>query len=100
RDIVLDPHRHDQDEPDHKREADEVMRILGCLREAAKRLWADHWQEQDLAEGDVQTGQAENNEGSGRQPMRESLKSVEAVHLLPGPSGRNPEPSDGQVADP
>src|ERR1700688_3891708 len=81
RDIVLDPDRHDQDEADHEREADEIMCVFRGLREARERLRADHRQEQHLAESDVEAGEAKNYERHGRKPMREPLESGEAVHL-------------------
>ena len=60
-------------------------------------LRADHRQQQDLAEGDVEAGQAENDEGHRRQPMRKSLEGLEAENLLPGAPCRDPEPSHDQI---
>ena len=60
------------------------MHILRDLREVGEGFRPDHRQKQDLAEGDIQTGQAENDEGYRRQPMRKSLEGLEAEDLLPG----------------
>jgi hypothetical protein len=88
-DIVLDPHRDDQDEADREREADEVMRVFGILGEHAEGFGADHRKQQDLAESDVQPRQAENHERHGRQPVRETFEGVEATHFLQRASRRD-----------
>src|SRR6266403_984955 len=97
RDVVLNPDRDNQYESDNERGADEIVRVLGDLRLAAERLGSDHWQQQDLAEYDVQAGQAEDHEGYGRQPMRETLEGVKAGHHLPGTPCRNAKPPDNQI---
>src|SRR6266446_9266395 len=86
RDVVLNPDRDNQHESDDERDADEIVGVFGELRLAAERLGPDHWQQQDLAERDVQAGQAEDHEGYRRQPMRETLEGVEASHFLAGTS--------------
>src|SRR6476620_7451721 len=86
RDVVLNPDRDNQHEADDERGADEIVGVLGDLRLAAERLGPDHWQQQDLAERDVQAGQAEDDERYGRQPMRKTLERAEASHLLAGTS--------------
>src|ERR1700686_1392315 len=65
RDVVLYPDRDNQYESHNERGADEIVRVLGDLRHAAERFGSDHWQQQDLAEGDVQAGQAQDHEGYG-----------------------------------
>jgi hypothetical protein len=53
----------------------------GCrLRDARERVRSDYRQKQNLAEGDIQAGQAENDERYRRQPMREPLKGFEAQY--------------------
>src|SRR5216684_6477148 len=86
RDVVLHPDRDNQYESDNERGADEIVRVLGDLRHAAERFRSDHWQQQDLAERDVQAGQGQDHEGYGGQPMRETLKGIKASHLLSGTS--------------
>src|SRR6202035_2827983 len=67
--IVPEKNHDDQDEPRHEREADEVVHVLRRLRDVGERFGADERQKHDLAEGDVQAGQAEDNERDRRQPM-------------------------------
>src|SRR3979411_2130967 len=78
RDVVLEPYRDDQNEADEERKAGEIMNVFGGLREAAERVRANHRQEQKFSKGNVQPRQAENDEGHGRQPVREALECIEA----------------------
>ena len=59
------------------------MQVFGNLGDIGESLRADERQQQDFAEGDVQAGQAEDDEGDRSQPMRETLKGLEADDLLP-----------------
>src|SRR5438105_8366310 len=97
RDVILEPHRDDENEADDERKAREIMNVFGGLREAAERVWADHRQEQNFSKGYVQPRQAESDEGHGRKPMREAFECVEAMDLLSGPAGRNPQPAHNQA---
>src|ERR1700758_533463 len=81
RDVVLEPHRNDEDEADDERKAREIMHVFGGLREAAERVLADHWQEKNFSKGYVKPRQAENNEGHSGQPVREAFECVEPLNL-------------------
>src|SRR5882757_5509328 len=82
RKVVLEEDHDDQDEPGHECEAGEIVQILRNLGDIRERIRADQWQQQNLPEGDVEAGQAENDEGCRRQPMRKTLKGLEADDLL------------------
>src|SRR5262245_46165102 len=64
-----------------EREAREVVHVLGGFRYHAERVVANQRQQQMLFEGDVQPGEAENDERGGGEPMREPLDHLEADHL-------------------
>src|SRR2546423_12856153 len=85
RDVVLEPLRDDENEADDERKAGEIMNVFGGLRDAAEGVRAEHRQEQNFSKGDVQPGQAEDDEGHGRPPVRGGLESAEALDFFSGP---------------
>src|ERR1700737_4446463 len=97
RDVVLYPERDNKHEADNERGADVIVHILGRLRQATKRLRSDHRQQDALPKGDSPLGRAEDHEAHGRQPVREALKGVKALHLPPGAPRRNPDPPYDQI---
>ena len=96
RDIVLDPNDRDQNEAEHEREAHEIVGVFGGLRERAKGVRSDQRQQQLLPEGDVEPGQAQNDERHRRQPMHEPLERAEAQDLASGSPFRDADPSEDE----
>ena len=96
RDVVLDQDCYDQHEAEHE-EAREIVCIFGSLRERAERIVANQRQQQPLPEGDVQPGNAENEERDRVEPMREPLERLEAQHLASRSSRRDAEPSEKEI---
>src|SRR5258708_22096165 len=85
RKIVPEEDRDDKDEAGHKREAAKIMDVLGDLRDLREGLRADQGQQHDLAEGYIEPGEAKDDKGHRREPMRKSLKGPESEHGAPGP---------------
>src|ERR1700684_321805 len=81
--IVLEEDRDDQQKPGHEGEAGEIVDVLGGLRNIRERLGPDQRQKHDFSEGDIQTGQPQNDEGYRSQPMREPFKGLKAQDLHP-----------------
>src|ERR1700739_2571835 len=81
RKIVLEEDCDDQKEAGHKGETREIVNVLCCLRDAREGVRADQRQQQQLPEGDVKAGQAENDKGYRGEPMRETLEGPEAGDL-------------------
>src|SRR5258708_780721 len=96
--IILEKNHRDQDQARDKREAEEIVHILRSFRDIRERIRADDRQKQNLAEGDVETGQPQDDEGYRGQPMRKPLKRPEPQNLLAGAPRGNPDPSDEQIA--
>src|SRR6266404_4550712 len=80
-DIVLEPHPHDQENSEHERKGREVVCVFGDLREGAERVGSDQGSQEQLSESDVETRDAEDDEGRRGQPMNEPLKATETRHL-------------------
>src|SRR5262249_62087161 len=97
RGVVLDEDHDDQHETDHEREAREIVHILRGLREYAERAVADQRQQQMLSEGDVQPGNAENDERHRGEPMRKPLDCLEAWHLTSRSSRRDANTSEAKI---
>src|SRR3984893_19062990 len=99
RNIVFNPEGDDQNQAEHKGNADEVMNIFSSLGKVAKCTRPHDRQQDDLPEGDVESGQAKKNKGHGRQPMGETFKGSEAGNFLSGAPCRNSNPSDDEIGE-
>ena len=95
--VVAEKNHRDQDQACHECEAGEVVQVLCRLRYVRKRFRADQRQKQNLAEGDIQAGQTENDKGYRRQPMRETLKRLEAEDFLSAAPCCNPQASHDEI---
>src|SRR3979409_511402 len=95
--VVLEKNYRDQNEAYHEREAGEVMHILCRLSDFRESIRTDEGQEHGLAESNIESGEAENDKGHRRQPMRKTFKGFEAKNLFPRSSCRNSDFADDQI---
>jgi len=84
RNVVLQPERHDHRQANDEGEAHKVMNVLRELGERAERLGSDDGQQHQLAEGDVQAGQAEDQEDKRDRQTRRARDPHPAGTRGPG----------------
>ncbi len=99
REVLPDPNQEHQHHADGEGEAEIVMRVLCPFRPGAEGLRTHPRQQQRTAEGDVEAGDAENDEGRGGQPMHETLEGVETHHGAAGAAALDLHGAAPQIED-
>ena len=97
RDVVLMTDADDQHDAEHEREAGEIVGVFGGFRPRAEGVGADQRTEQQLSEGDIDPGQAENQERGGGEPVDEALEPVEARHPAPRAARRDADRPEQEI---
>ena len=104
REILAHPHQEHQHHADGEGEAEIVVRVLRPFRPGAERFRPHPRQQQAAPEGDVEAGDAEDDEAHRGQPMDEALEGVEAQDRRARKAGPHlhaaaPQIEDGEQRD-
>ena len=97
RNIAGDPHQEDQHNADGEGEIQIVVRILRPLRPFGECFETDQRQQQRTTEGDVQSGDCENDETGRGHPVHEALECREADEGTTGPSTLEPHHAAAEI---
>ena len=97
RKIRGEPHQERQHHAEREWEAEIVVGVFRPLRQAGERFRTDQWQQQVLAESDVEAREREHDETDRRHPMHEALKRVEAKERAPGASSLDPNRAADEI---
>src|SRR5882724_13688462 len=91
--VILDPDQEHDDQAEHERERQVVMRELCVVRHRREAIGAKQRQNENTAEADVQARQRQNDEATGRQPMGEAFEARETKDRLARKTLMNANPS-------